>query len=24
MMALASLYHSRQWDLYWKSERAAA
>ena len=24
MMALASLYHSGQWGIYWKSERAAA
>jgi len=24
MMALASVYHSGQWDLYWKSERTAA
>lgn len=24
MTALASLYHSSQWDLYWKSERVAA
>ena len=24
MMALASLYHSSQWDLYWKPERVAA
>ena len=24
MMALASLYHSGRWGLYWKSERAAA
>jgi hypothetical protein len=24
MMALASLYHSGQWSIYWKSERAAA
>ena len=24
MMALASLYHSGQWDTYWKSVRAAA